>query len=115
MSGPVTPRRTGVPDTSPRGFYPILLAYGTPVLPEDDGINAAGSPTRPGELHVTFLGWVFWVSATVALVAFIASEIMMAIGRFGGRGAVSADGMRQFFWACVGTMAISIVTGIFSL
>lgn len=92
-------------EESPEGFPDWEM---TPVAP-------------PGleEYMPTFLGWVFWVSVPVAIVAFVASGIMMAIGRFGGRGSVSADGMRQFFWAFVGTtvitMAIAIVTGIFSL
>lgn len=67
----------------------------------------------------TFLGWVFWICFPIAIIAFVASGVMMAVGRFGGRGAVSADGMRQFVWACLGTavitMAISIVTGIFRI
>lgn len=66
-----------------------------------------------------FLGWVFWVCFWIAIVAFVASGIMRAIGRFGGRGAVAADGMRQFVWACAGvgviSMSITIVTELFNL
>ncbi|WP_077688810.1 MULTISPECIES: TrbC/VirB2 family protein [Nocardiopsis] len=65
-----------------------------------------------------WIGWAFWISAVIAVIALIGAGIMMMIGRFTGRGAVSADGLRQGVWVCAGACVVatatSIITGILS-
>lgn len=74
------------------------------------------APPGLEEYAAQWLGWAFWVAAVVAVIALVASGIMMMIGRFSGRGAVSADGLRQSIWVYAGAMvvaiSISVVRGI---
>lgn len=76
------------------------------------------APPGLADYAADWVGWAFWISAVIAVIALIGAGIMMMIGRFTGRGAVSADGLRQGVWVCAGACVVatatSIITGILS-
>ena len=65
-----------------------------------------------------WIGWGYWVAGLVAFFGLVAAGVMMMIGKFASRSAVSADGLRHgvavIFGVCLVIMATSILTGLFA-